>query len=580
MMRRWLVFLSVLPAGLLTVFSFQQPLPVADLILHNAFIWTGNRAQPRAQAVAIQGNRIVSVGSDQEVLRARGSETQVVDLKGRFMVPGFSDNHTHFSSAARFLEFNIMTVSTQEEFLQRVQQVIQTLQKGEWITGGFWGAYQRWARGSAGGKSGRAFQPEVSRIESLTADFPLFIEKFDRSEFAVNQAALRAVGLNPEEPQVDGVEFLRGPDGRPNGIVKGDKAYGFFSSRIPDLSRSRRVRQTEHALAEIRRFGVTNISDMSDDLQLEIFRELHRQGKLTVRVHFRHPLERWPELAKQGIRIGSGDAWIRLGGLKGHIDGIMGNSTARFFKPYRNQEDNRGRWRHLLIDEDGEYNLDLFYRHMKGADEAGLQLSVHAIGDEANHVLLNLLERLENERGTKDRRFRLVHAQVLAQEDFKRLGKLGVIAEVQPFHLSDDMRWMEERIGRERCRGAYAFASLQDSGAMLSFGSDWPGTAAAEYPINPMLALYAAVTRQTATGEPDRGWFPEQKVSVEEALRAYTFASSYANFEEDLKGSVQTGKLADLVVLSENLLEVEPKAFLETQVLYTIVDGEIVYRSE
>jgi predicted amidohydrolase YtcJ len=230
-----------------------------------------------------------------------------------------------------------------------------------------------------------------------------------------------------------------------------------------------------------------------------------------------------------------------------------------------------------MVDENGNFVEGKFLKYMLDADKAGLQITVHAIGDEANHLLLNYLEELRKQNGEKDRRFRLVHAQVVAPNDFGRLGTLKVVAEVQPFHLSDDMRWMEERIGKERCKGAYAFKRIQESGAILSFGTDWPGTAAAEYPINPMLGLYAAVSRQTVNAEPANGWFPEQRISIQDAIRAYTLNTAYANFEDDIKGSIRAGKLADLTVLSANLLEIKPAEILKTEVLYTIVGGKIVY---
>jgi predicted amidohydrolase YtcJ len=317
---------------------------------------------------------------------------------------------------------------------------------------------------------------------------------------------------------------------------------------------------------------------MSDDLQLDLYKELHRRGELTVRVHFRPGLDRWKEMADKGIRVGSGDDWIRMGALKGHIDGIMGTSTARFFQPYSNDAKNRGRWRPLMVNEKGEFVEGKFLGYMLDADRAGLQITVHAIGDEANNVLLNYLEELDKQNGKRDRRFRLVHAQVLSPTDFKRLGQLGVVAEVQPFHLSDDMRWMEERIGFERTKGAYAFKSIQASGAVLCFGTDWPGTSASEYPINPMFGLYAAVTRQTLTGQPAGGWFPDERMSIEDAIRAYTLNTAYANFEEKSKGSIEVGKLGDLTVLSKNLLKVAPKELLTTDVLFTIVEGKVVYQ--
>ena len=551
----------------------------ADLILHNGVIWTVDNKSSIAQAVAIREGKFIVVGSNEAALKLRGPRTQVIDLFGNFVTPGFNDNHVHFASAAQFLEFNIMAVSTQEEFVARVREVIARLPKGEWIVGGFWGAYDEWAAGSAGAQSREPFAPDMKLVDEMTVDYPMFIRKFDDSQFAANQAALRAASIDLRNPQASDVEFLKDSHGRFNGHMRGKGVARLFSAVAPrTFSRERRIQQTKKALAEIARFGVTNVSDMSDDTQLDIYRELHRNGELTVRIHFRPGLDRWKELAGRGIRVGSGDEWIRLGALKGHIDGIMGTSSARFFQPYTHDANNRGRWRPLMVNEKGEFVEGKFLGYMLDADRAGLQLTVHAIGDEANHLLLNYLEDLDKQNGKRDRRFRLVHAQVIAPQDFKRLGELGVVAEVQPFHLSDDMRWMEERIGHERSKGAYAFKSIQASGAVLSFGTDWPGTSASEYPINPMLGLYAAVTRQTISGKPEAGWFPDERISIEDAIRAYTFNTAYANFEEKIKGSIEVGKLADLTVLSKNLLKVTPRELLKTEVVYTIVNGKVVYQ--
>jgi predicted amidohydrolase YtcJ len=564
-------------ATALTALGQQRP-DVADLILHNATIWTVDEKNPTVQAVAIKDGKFVVVGSDAAALKLRGPKTRVVDLKGAFVVPGFNDNHVHFASAAQFLEFNIMRASTQQEFVARVKEVTARLPEGEWIVGGFWGAYDQWAAGSAGNQRREPFAPEIRLVNEITAHYPMFIRKFDDSQFAANQAALRALNLDPNNPQAPDVEFLRDSQGRLNGHMRGKGVTRLFNAVIPrNFSRERRIQQTKNALAEIRKFGVTNVSDMSDDLQLDLYKELHRKGELTVRVHFRPGLDRWKEMADKGIRVGSGDDWIRMGALKGHIDGIMGTSTARFFQPYSNDAKNRGRWRPLMVNEKGEFVEGKFLGYMLDADRAGLQITVHAIGDEANNVLLNYLEELDKQNGKRDRRFRLVHAQVLAPADFKRLGQLGVVAEVQPFHLSDDMRWMEERIGFERTKGAYAFKSIQASGAVLCFGTDWPGTSASEYPINPMFGLYAAVTRQTLTGQPAGGWFPDERMSIEDAIRAYTLNTAYANFEEKSKGSIEVGKLGDLTVLSKNLLKVAPKELLTTDVLFTIVEGKVVY---
>ncbi len=553
----------------------------ADLILTNAMIWTVDEENPEAESVAISGNKILAVGSEEYTRQYQASGTQIKDLGGAFVLPGFNDNHVHFASAARFLEFNIMRTSSQDQFVERIENVVNRLDDGEWILGGFWGAYDDWEFGSPGGGDGQRFTPDMSLVEEITRENPIFIQRFDRSEFAVNRKAMQEAGLDPDNPQVDGLDFERDDDGVPTGIVHGEDTWDFFNEFVPDdFTYDRRVQQTKNALAEIRKYGVTNVSDMSDDTQVEIYEQLRDEGELTSRIHYRYHLERWEELAEQGMEIGSGDEWIRFGSLKGHIDGIMGNSTARFFEPYDHMPDERGSWRRLMVDEDGNYDPERFYSYMQGADETGLQLTIHAIGDEANHLLLNMLERLIEENGEKERRFRLVHAQVMQQEDIDRMGELDVIAEVQPIHASDDMRWMEERIGTERSRGAYAFNSILESGAVLSFGTDWPGTAAAEYHISPMYGLYAAITRKTMTGEPEGGWFPEERISMEEAIRAYTLNTAYANFEDDIKGSITPGKLADITVLNQNLFKVDPMNLPDVDVLYTIVDGEIVYKKE
>ncbi|MBI4429359.1 MAG: amidohydrolase [Ignavibacteriales bacterium] len=567
---------------LLAAFAFLLPslLPgqPPDLIIHNAIVWTVDERYPVAEAVAIRSGKIIAVGSDENIIKLSGQGTEILDVKKALVVPGFNDNHVHFASAAQFLEFNIMAVGTQEEFLRRVKDVASALAKGEWILGGYWGAYDQWAAASTGGRSRTPFVPDMKAVEELTKDHPMFIRKFDDSEFAANSAALRAAGLDPVKPAADGVEFLYHSDGAFAGIMRGTGVLKLFREIVPrKFSRERRIHQTKNALAEMRKYGVTNVSDMSDDEQLEIYRELLEKGELTARIHFRYGLDRRKELADKGTTVGSGDPWIRLGSLKGHIDGIMGTSTARFFEPYSNNPNNRGRWRALMVDEQGNFLEGKFLKYMLEADNDNLQMSVHAIGDQANNVLLNYLEELNKQNGKKDRRFRLVHAQVIAPKDFQRLGALGVIAEVQPVHLSDDMRWMEERIGNERCKGAYAFKSILKSGAMLSFGTDWPGTSAAEYPINPLLGLYAAVTRQTLDGLPADGWFPEERIDIKEAIKAYTYNSAYANFEEKEKGSISVGKLADITVLSKNLLKVDPKEMLQAEILYTIVDGKVVY---
>ena len=551
--------------------------PGPDLILHNGDFWTGDSDVPHATAVAITGGVLTVVGGS-EVLDLAGSGTEMIDLGGRFAVPGFNDTHVHAQSAARFLEFNVMQTGTQEEFRERVAAVVQQLEPGEWIVGGFWGAYDDWAAGSEGGQSRERFTPDIGAVEDLTADNPMFIRRFDNSEFAANRLALEAAGVDVAQPSAQGVEFATAADGAATGVMTGPGVRALFNDVVPeDFTLARRMNQTRNALRVAAEHGVTSFSDMSDDTQLEIYRALRETEELTLRVHFRYFLGRWQELASQGIRVGHGDEWIRLGALKGHIDGIMGTSSARFFEPYENQPGNYGRWRQLMVDEQGQFVEGQFLGYMSRADSAGLQLSIHAIGDEANSLLMDYLEALNRLNGNEDRRFRLVHAQVIQPSEFERLGRLGVIAEVQPYHLADDMRWMEERIGTERSRGAYAFRSLDEGGGILAFGSDWPGTSASEYPINPIFGLFAAVTRETLAGTPEGGWFPEEKISLDTALRAYTWGGAYSTYEEDIKGTLTEGKLADIAVLSDDLFETPPSEWLDTRVDLTVAGGRVVH---
>jgi predicted amidohydrolase YtcJ len=377
-----------------------------------------------------------------------------------------------------------------------------------------------------------------------------------------NAGALRELGLESE-----------------SGILEGDELAAALE-RIPSKSTERRLAEARRALMECRRWGVTTVQDMSPMDQVDLYRSLRESGELTARIHFSPSrLSDLKTMLDQGWIIGAGDPWLRFGTIKTHIDGIMGNRTARFFEPYADnsveQAAWRGGWREFSED------LEDFERRLLYADSAKVQLRIHAIGDEANSILLDLLERIEDKNGLRDRRFRLVHAQVLRGEDLDRFRDHAIVAEVQPFHCTDDMRWMEERIGHERSRGAYAFRSLMEAGATLAFGSDWPGTNASYYPVNPILGLYAAVTRQTVNGAPPEGWFPDERISLDDALRAYTLGGAYASFEDDLKGTLEEGKLADLAVLDTNLFETPPSEWLETQVDYTMVGGRFVYdRSE
>ena len=397
-------------------------------------------------------------------------------------------------------------------------------------------------------------------------------------------------------PDPKGIVVKRDTSGEPTGalfnpigagvdstLLVNDNVKALFAPLIPKPSLAQRIAETKAAWKQMREVGVTSYVDVtSAPIQVDIYRQLRKRNEMTVRVHYRPPLDKYKAMADLGIQNGFGDEWIRFGSVKAWIDGIMGNSSARFYKPYTNNPKRRGIWRDIMYPferspDDPEQMQSRLERLALAADAANIQLGVHAIGDEANGYLLDMLERLIEKNGQRDRRFRLIHAQVMTDRDIERAGKLKIVAEMQPFHVSDDMRWMEERIGKDRSRGAYAFRRLWDAGAIVCFGSDSPGTNASRYYLNPMLGLYAAVTRKTLAGTPEGGWFPNERITIEEAIQAYTLNSAYGTFEEDIKGSITVGKLADMVIVSDNLLTMNPDGIKDVKVMMTVVGGKIVY---
>lgn len=564
----------------------QEP---ADMILTASRIWTADPDRPWAEAVAIRGDRILAVGDPTSVRRHRASYTRVIDLPGRFIVPGFIDNHTHFAQAgALLLGVNLLDVADQSGLVRRVREARDRMPAGAWLVGGDWGAYEAWALGATGREAGRVaatpeFRPHRAMIDSITPNTPVLLNRWDRSVYLANGRALQIAGVTCAWA---GVECEAG---RPTGRLTPDAAAR-VRAVIPPKSMEQRLAEANAALRQLREFGVTTIHDNTSPEQLAVYQELLARGELTTRVYARHTLDQVGHLAALGIRHGFGNDWIRIGGLKGFVDGIMGNSSARFYEPYLHTGE-RGTWRPMMgaspggdgqvADAQGTAqpappagNME---RLLLDADDAELWPQVHAIGDEAIDTLLDLYERVFDASDSRDRRFRVIHAQVLrGPEVAERMARLGIIAEVQPYHAIDDMRWMEERIG-ERSRWAYAFRTLHDAGVRLSFGSDWPGTNASWYSANPLLGIYAAVTRQTLDGLPTEGWFPEERIDVETALRAYTINNAYAAGEEELKGSITPGKLADLVVLDRDPFRVHPAELKELQVLMTIVGGNVVH---
>jgi predicted amidohydrolase YtcJ len=538
-----------------------------DLVLTNGKIWTGDESNPWASWVAVKGEKITQIGTDNQ---SPPAAAQTIDLEGQLTLPGFNDSHVHFASAGSLLlGINLLDVNDEQKFRQRVQETTQRLPKGSWITRGDWGAYEAWGMGSEGSQSkDMVFTPHRKMIDDITPDHPVLVTRYDRTEGLANALALNKLGIESE-----------------SGLLTGEALLNALRA-VPEKSFERRIAESKRALEECRKYGLTTVQDMSDATQLDVYNHLRERGELTCRVTFSPSrLIEYRDMIEKGRVIdwdaeggpqASGNDWIGFGTLKTHIDGIMGARTARFYQPYSdNILENanwRGGWREFSKD------MGSFKDMIVAADSAGIQMRIHAIGDQANAILLDILDTMDYYNGVKDRRFRIVHAQVIAPQDFSRFKGRNIVAEVQPYHVTDDMRWMEERIGYERCKGAYAFKTLKENDCILSFGSDWPGTNASYYPINPLMGLYAAVTRQTIKGEPQEGWFPEQRITLEEALKAYTWGSAYGAFQERDRGILKEGMLADIAVVDTDLFETEPGEWLEAEFLYTITGGKVVYR--
>lgn len=542
----------------------------ADVILTNARFWTGDSLRPRAEAVAILGERILAVGSRSDVMATRGPKTTVRDLGGRFVTPGFIDNHTHFAQAGALLTgVNLLDVADAAQLVRRVREARERLPRGAWILGGEWGAYEAWAQGSTGSAAtsaavpARPFTPHRSLIDSITPESPTLLSKWDRSAYLANG---RALTLARATCAWEGVECA---NGAPTGRLT-PAAAERVRAVVPAKPLEQRLIESRTALKHLNELGVTTIHDNTAPEQFEVYQELKRRGELTVRIYGRPTMDKWDELRAVGIQHGFGDDWIKIGGLKGFVDGIMGNSSARFYEPYITSG-KLGDWRPMMEPAGNMLKLLL------GADSAGHWPQVHAIGDHAIDTLLTMMESVMRTNGPRERRWRVIHTQVIRGPDVAaRMARLGLIAEVQPYHAIDDMRWMEPRIGR-RARWAYAFKTLQNAGVRLSFGSDWPGTNAAWYTASPLTGIYAAVTRQTLGGEPKGGWFPEERVDLETALRAYTVNNAWVAGEEGVKGRLAPGYVADLAVVDRDPFTIAPAALKDLRVVLTMVGGRVVY---
>ena len=535
----------------------------ATLILVDGRVWTENPASPEAAAVAIDGPRIIAVGPTATVRKLAGPGCKIIDLHGRRVVPGFNDSHVHFLGGGNSLiSVQLGDTNSAAEFQRRIGDYARKLGKGIWIREGNWD-HQRWTP---------ATLPTHQLIDPVTPDNPVFVWRLDGHMALANAYAMKLAGLDRNTKDIPGGEIQRDADGNPTGILK-DAATALVERIMPPLSDKELDAGMQAAMREAARHGVTSVQNMADSStdaatapKLREFQKFARNGALTVRIYNASPLRDWRNLADLGVQADFGNPILRIGNLKSFADGALGSTTAWMDAPFAGLPGNSGLAGADLID------AARMYSDIRGADQAGLQVSIHAIGDRAIHTILDLFERAEREDGAANRRFRIEHVQHLRPSDIARFAPLGVVASMQPYHAIDDGRWAEKLLGPERIKSSYAWRSLLDHGAVLAFGSDWPVA-----PLDPLMGIYAATTRRTLDGKNPQGWVPEQRITVAEAVHAYTVGSAFAEHQEAVKGSLEAGKLADLVVLSDDIFHIAPAEIEKAHVSMTIFNGAVIY---
>jgi predicted amidohydrolase YtcJ len=526
--------------------------PPVTLAVVNARVWTGDPRRPWADAIAVDGERIAVVGSSAEVRKLAAAGTNVIDARGMMLVPGFIDSHIHFIDGGFGLaSVKLRDAKTPSDFIARIKAFAASAPAGTWITEGNWD-HELW-----GGEL-----PRRDWIDSITPTIPVWVQRLDGHMGLANSAALRAAGITRATPDVDGGTIVRDATGEPTGILK-DNATGLIGRVISPPTNEQLDRALDAAMRFVAEQGVTSVHHMGSWSELAAFERARDGGRLRTRIYAAVPLPSWGRLRDNVAARGRGDAWLKRGMLKAYVDGSLGSHTAAFFEPFTDAPNDRG----LLVNAPED-----LYAWVSAADRAGLHVAVHAIGDRAINLILGIFERVARENGERDRRFRVEHAQHIAPADIARFATLGVIPSMQPYHAIDDGRWADKVIGAERSKTTYAFRSLLDARAPVAFGSDWYVA-----PPTPLEGIYAAVTRRTIDEKQPAGWVPEQKITVEEALRAYTIGAAYAEFAEREKGSLERGKLADFVLIDRDLTRVPPETIRDARVMMTVVGGQVVF---
>ena len=524
----------------------------ASLAIINARIWTGNSAQPWAEAISVKDDNILAVGDNSTIKQHIAEETKVIDAEGKFLCPGFTDSHVHFlEGGMRLASVELRDAQTPEEFTQRIKNYADTLQPGTWILGGDWD-HTNW-----GGEL-----PKRSWIDSVTPDNPVWVSRLDGHMALANSKALELADIDESVKDTAGGTFIRNGDGTLTGILK-DNAMAKVEAIIPEPNDELKMRALEAAMEHVLSMGVTSVHHMGSWDDLRIFEKAKKDELLKVRIYAAVPIRTAEKLARRKEEQGWGDEWLKTGGLKGFVDGSLGSHTAAMFEPYTDAPEDYG----LIVTE-----KEKMYELVKKGDSIGAQVIVHAIGDRANNIILDIYEKVAKENDSRDRRFRVEHAQHLIPEDIPRFAELDVIPSMQPYHCIDDGRWAEPLIGQERMQTTHAYRSLLENNARLVFGSDWFVA-----PPDPIKGIYAAVTRATLDGKNPDGWVPAEKISVEEALKAYTISPAYASFDEKIKGSLEPDKLADIVILEEDITKIPPEDIWDVEVKKTIVGGDVLY---
>jgi predicted amidohydrolase YtcJ len=545
----------------------------ADLILFNGKVWTGaavsgGKEQPGseafAQAVAMVDGQILAVGTNEQIRAYAGRDSRVIDIQGRLVVPGFIDSHVHFLDGGfQLLAIALKDTHAETELVRLLGEKAKSLAPGQWILGGNWDE-QAWPS---------AKLPTRKLIDAVTAKNPVFISRYDGHSALANSVALKMAGVAKNTPDPQGGVIVRDAKGEPTGVLK-DAAQDLVRRIVPRPTEADMEQALRAALKEAAHSGVTSVHNITLDSdrvdggfagEVRLLRRAEQEGWLTCRVYDIVPLAQWKKLADAGISRGMGSDFLKLGAVKAFADGSLGSATAWMFDAFADDPGNRGLPMTLMNPPARMEEL------VGGASQAQIQPAIHAIGDRAVAEVLDLYDKVGGNDPVSFR-FRIEHAQHVRAEDFARFGKLGVVASMQPYHAIDDGRWAEKRIGPERARTSYAWRSMIRVGAPLAFGSDWPVA-----PLSPLLGIYAAVTRETLDGKHPGGWIPEERLTVGEALRAYTQGSAYAAFEEKDKGSIVPGKIADIVVLAGDLFSIPSEKIKDARVALTIVRGKVVY---